>query len=80
MKPYADPTADAAERNEERACGDCMWREWDRFSQRAWCDHAKWTGNEFARPQTGGRNPMRRWAWYEPKVTSSVFVMRKEKP
>ncbi len=71
---YRDPTSEAAERNEELPCGDCMFREEDKwFSKRAWCDHPKWIGNETGRPQTGGRNPMRKCAWHEPKLTSSIF-------
>ena len=75
---HRDPTSEAAERNEELPCMGCLWRQWDAFSLRAWCDHDFWIGNELLRPQTDGVNPMRRCARYEEPLTSSVFHMRKD--
>ena len=69
---YRDPTSEAAEFNEQQKCTGCLWRERNPFNGHEWCDEPKWIGNDFLRPQTGGRNPMRKCAWFVLKVTATV--------
>lgn len=66
--PYSDPTFEAVARMEDQSCKDCIWRQWDMHSNRAWCDHDKWIGNDFKRPRTDGVNKLHRCTDYEKKV------------
>ena len=70
---HRDPTFERVAENEELPCMGCMWRQWDAFSLRAWCDHDAWLGNDLLRPQTDGVNPMRRCERYELPVVTSIF-------
>lgn len=65
---YSDPTFEAVARMEDQSCKDCLWRQWDMHSLRAWCDHDRWLGNELHRPQTNGINKLHRCSDFELKL------------
>ena len=78
-RAYADPTGEAAERNEELPCGNCRWLDHG-FGDK-WCAHPQYDCREAQRPSTwAGARKLHRCAWHEPRATSPIFVVRKEQP